>query len=104
MIDEMQTTEIETFLGQYHVFSLEDGERGETDLTKMVIESGDSPPRKVPAHWMLLAVRREVARQLKDMQRAGDQTFPKFTREDCFLRPTRSIRIPCHAVWMLVDH
>ena len=50
LIDEMQTAEFETFLGQYHdVFSLEDGERGETDLTEMVIETGDSPPRKVPA-------------------------------------------------------
>ena len=68
----MQTAEFETFLGQYHdVFSLEDGERGETDLTEMVIETGDSPPRKVPARRMLLAVHREVARQLKDMQRAG---------------------------------
>ena len=37
----------------------------------MVIESGDSPPRKVPARRMPLAVRRKVARQLKDMQRAG---------------------------------
>ena len=26
------------------MFSLEDGERGETDLTEMVIETGDSPP------------------------------------------------------------
>ena len=46
LIDEMQTAEFETFLGQYHdVFSLEDGERGETDLTEMVIETGDSPPQ-----------------------------------------------------------
>ena len=37
----------------------------------MVIESGDSPPRKVKVRRMPLAVRREVARQLKDMQRAG---------------------------------
>ena len=72
LIDELQTAEFETFLGQYHdVFSLEGGERGETDLTEMVIETGDSPPRKVPARRMPLAVRQEVARQLKDMQRAG---------------------------------
>jgi len=72
LLDETQTAEFETFLGQYHdVFSLEDGERGETDLTEMVIETGDSPPQRVPARRMPLAVRREVARQLKDMQRAG---------------------------------
>ena len=40
-------------------------------FTEMVIESGDSPTRKVPGCRMLLAVCREVARQLKDMQRAG---------------------------------
>ena len=37
----------------------------------MVIETGDSPPQRVPARRMPLPVRREVARQLKDMQRAG---------------------------------
>ena len=102
LIDEMQTAEFETFLGQYHdVFSLEDGERGETDLTEMVIETGDSPPRKVPACRMPLAVRREVARQLRDMQSMGigRSDFPKFTRENCFLSPTGSIRIPGHALW-----
>ena len=47
MLDETQTAEFETFLGQYHdVFSLEDGERRETNLTEMVIETGDSPPPK----------------------------------------------------------
>ena len=72
LLDETQTAKFETFLGQYHdVFSLEDGERGETDLTEMVIETGDSPSQRVPARRMPLAVRREVARQLKDMQRAG---------------------------------
>ena len=72
LLDETQTAEFETFLGQYHdVFSLEDGERRETNLTEMVIETGDSPPQRVPARRMPLAVRREVAKQLKDMQRAG---------------------------------
>ena len=71
LLDETQTAEIETFLGQYHdVFSLEDGKRRETDLTEMVIETGDSPPQRVPARRMPLAVHREVVRQLKDMQRA----------------------------------
>ena len=62
LLDETKAAKFETFLGQYHdVFSLEDGKRGETDLTEMVIETGDSPPQRVPARRMPLAVRREVA-------------------------------------------
>lgn len=67
-----QEGEFNSFLAGFHdVFSLEEGERGETDLTEMVIDTGDSPPRRVPARRMPLAVRREVSKQLKDMQQAG---------------------------------
>ena len=56
-----------SLLEEYHVFSLE-GERGETDLVELEIDTGDAvlsrqPPRRVP-----FAVRQEVAKQLKDMQ------------------------------------
>ena len=72
LLGPSQTVEFENFLSQYHdIFSLEDGERGETDLTEMTIETGDSPPKRVPARRMPLAVRREVARQLRVMQEAG---------------------------------
>ena len=67
-----QEGEFNSFLAGFHdVFSLEEGERGETDLTEMVIDTGDSPPRRVPARRMPLAVRRKVSKQLKNMQRAG---------------------------------
>ncbi len=72
ILNEQQSTEFETFLTQHHdVFSLEDGERGETSLTEMTILTGDSPPQRVPARRMPLAVRREVATQLRDMQKTG---------------------------------
>ena len=62
---------VSSIAGFHDVFSLEEGERGETDLTDMVIDTGDSPPRRVPARRMPLAVRREVSKQLKNMQQAG---------------------------------
>ena len=35
-----------SFLKDYHdVFSLDDGDRGETDLVEMTIETGDAVPR-----------------------------------------------------------
>ena len=72
LLDGQQATEFKMFLMSHHdVFSLEEGERGETSLTEMTIDTGDSLPQRVPAHRMPLAVRREVAKQLRDMQRAG---------------------------------
>ena len=37
----------------------------------MTIVTGDSHPQRIPARRMPLAVRREVAKQLRDMQKAG---------------------------------
>ena len=51
----------------HDVFSLEDGERGETDLVHMEIDTGDASPRKQPPRRMPFAVRQEVARQLMSM-------------------------------------
>ena len=71
-MNEQQAAEFETFLTQHHdIFSLEDGERWETSLTEMTIVTGDSHPQRIPARRMPLAVRREVAKQLRDMQKAG---------------------------------
>ena len=56
-------------LEEYHeVFSLEEGERGETDLVELHIETGDALPRKQPVRRVPFAVRKEIARQLKEMQ------------------------------------
>ena len=56
------------FLENYHdVFSLDKGDRGETDLIEMTIETGDAVPRKQAARMVLFAVRQEVAVQLQTM-------------------------------------
>ena len=58
-----------TLLKEYHnIFSLEDGERGETDLVELHIDTADTPPSRQRARRMPFAVRKEVAKQLKMMQ------------------------------------
>ena len=51
--------------------ALEEGERGETDLITMGIDTGDAPPCKQAPRRMPFVVRQEVARQLKNMQQHG---------------------------------
>ena len=59
-------------LGKYHqVFSLMEGERGETDLATMSIDTGDTILKKKPVRRVPFAVRWEVAQQLKQMQNQG---------------------------------
>ena len=72
LLDKTQQERLLEFLGSCHdVFSLEDQERGETDLVEMRILTGDAAPKKLPARRMPFVVRQEVARQLKLMQDAG---------------------------------
>ena len=52
-------------------FSLEEGERGETDLIEFQIDTGDTTPLRQRARRMPFAVRKEVARQLHAMQETG---------------------------------
>ena len=62
--------QLRTFLANNHdVFSLEEGERGETSLVKMEIDTGGEPPQKQPPRRMPFMVREEVGRQLRSMQR-----------------------------------
>lgn len=69
-LDELQ--QLKDFLGDHHdVFSLEEGERGETDIVQFEIDTGDSPPQKQPPRRMPFVVRQEVAKQLKQMQKDG---------------------------------
>ena len=58
-------------LDHQEAFALEDGERGETDLVQMTIETGDAMPRRQPVRRMPFSVRLEVARQLDEMQSRG---------------------------------
>ena len=64
----LENCEILSLLEKYRdVFSLTEGERGETDLLEMLIDTGDAPPRKQAARRIPFAVRQEVAEQLKSM-------------------------------------
>ena len=59
-------------LEEYHdVFSLEEGERGETDIVELHIDRGDAHPKTQPPHRVPFAVRRDIARQLQQMQTSG---------------------------------
>ena len=62
---------LEFLASNHEAFSLEEGERGETDLVEMVIDTGDAPPLKQAARRMPFSVRQEVACLLKEMQRDG---------------------------------
>ena len=70
--DEEKET-FQTFLTHHHrAFCLEHGERGETDLICMEIDTGgDAHPRKQRVQRLPLALRQIVAQQLKDMQEQG---------------------------------
>ena len=67
-LPEKEREAFQAFLmSHHHAFSLEDGERGETDLIQMEIDTGDAHPRKQRARRLPLALRQVVAQQLKEM-------------------------------------
>ena len=71
-VPHSDSEQLRTFLANNHsVFSLDEGERGETSLEMMDIDTGDAPARKQPPRRMPFMVREEVARQLKLMQQDG---------------------------------
>ena len=71
-IAEPEKSELLKFLEDHNkAFSLEDGERGETDLVELEIDTGDARPKKQCMRRMPFAVREEVSRQLKTMQETG---------------------------------
>ena len=59
-------------LGNSHnVFSLEENERGETDLIQFQINTGDSAPTKQPIRHIPHAAHQEIVCLLKAMQEAN---------------------------------
>ena len=68
---EEKETLLEFLATHHHIFSLEEGERGETDLIQMKIDTGEAHPKKQPPRRLPFAVRQEVARQLNEMQNNG---------------------------------
>ena len=71
-VPEEERAQLLTLLMKHHsVFSLKDGERGETDMTEVHIETGEAIPRRQPLRRIPHAVRQEVAKQLQQMQDDG---------------------------------
>ncbi len=69
--EEDQRIVHDALMDRHTAFALEEGERGETDLIQLEIDTGDATPIRQPHRRLPLAVRQEVARQLKGMQEAG---------------------------------
>ena len=60
------------FLSESHkAFSLEEGERGETDKVQLHIDTGDAPPRKQYPRRMPFSTRKAVAQHIEKMEKAG---------------------------------
>ena len=53
------------------MFSLEEGERGETDVVELHIDTGDAHPKSQPPQCVPFAVRQEIACQLRQTQTNG---------------------------------
>ena len=71
-VPAQEKEELLELMQQHHtVFSLEDGERGETNLVEMQIDTGDARPCRQRLRRMPFAVRQEVSKQLRSMQSSG---------------------------------
>ena len=55
----------------HDAFVLEDGECGETDLTRFNTDTGDAPPKKQPSRRIPFAAREEVDKQIDEMESTG---------------------------------
>ena len=67
-----EKSKLQDLLCEHHnVFALEDGERGETGMVQMTIDTGDSEPKRQPARRTPFAARKEIAHQLRSMQDQG---------------------------------
>ena len=58
--------QLKVTLREYHtIFSLEENERGETDLIQFEIDTGDSPPKKQPTRYVPHAARQEIEKRYR---------------------------------------
>ena len=69
--DDQKKLFMEFIMMFHHAFSLDKGERGETSLVEMEIETGEADPLRHHPRRMPFSVRHEVARLLKEMQDNG---------------------------------
>ena len=71
-LHELERTQLQQLLEDHNqAFSMEDSECGKTKFVEMEINTCDSIPKKQRVQKMLFAMRREVAKQLKTMQKTG---------------------------------
>ena len=69
---EKESAQLRKLLAEYHdIFSLNDDERGETDLVEFKIDTGDASPKKQAVRRIPFAARQEIVEQLEKMQRNG---------------------------------
>jgi len=62
---------LQLLLNNHDVFALTEGERRETDLLQMQIDTGNALPKYLSACHTPFAIREEIARQLNLIQQQG---------------------------------
>ena len=62
---------LQLLLEHHTAFAVDEGERGDTDLVQMSIETGEATPKRQSVRRTPFAVREEVAEQLRRMQEQG---------------------------------
>ena len=67
--DDEKSQLLELLSKHHGTFSVEPGDRGETDLTQIVIDTGEVSPRRQPVRRVPFAVRQEIASHLDEMQK-----------------------------------
>ena len=71
-LSEEEYLPLKSLLADFHgIFSLEEGERGETDLVEFEINTGEGIPKRQPVRRMPFAARKEISEQLEKMQKLG---------------------------------
>ena len=58
-------------LAHHDIFAIDEGDRGETDLVQMTIDTGEAQPKRVPPRRTPMAAKQEIATQLQKMQDQG---------------------------------
>ena len=67
--DDEKSQLLELLSKHHGTFSVEPGDRGETDLTQIVIDMGEVSPRRQPVRRVPFAVRQVIASHLDEMQK-----------------------------------
>ena len=66
-----EQVKLKALLSEFHeAFSLDDDERGETDLVQLTIDTGDAPLRRQSARRIPIAAQQELAQLLESMQKS----------------------------------